>query len=204
MTEIRTEGQAEKPPEAQLETQKARTGIQAVFIDRDGTIGGTGHFVHPKDFVLFDGAKEAIARIKQAGIKVLAFTNQHRISRGQATIEEFKLQFEQFGFDDAFICPHSDSHQCQCKKPKTGMLLEAADKYGLDLSKCVVIGDVGDTDMLAADQVCAMKVMVKTGWGMPSLTDYRHKWQNVEPDYIAETINDAVDWILKEVNGNEI
>lgn len=48
--------------------------IQAAFIDRDGTIGGTGHFVHPTEFSLFDGAQGAIDMLKQAGIKVFAFT----------------------------------------------------------------------------------------------------------------------------------
>lgn len=76
-------------------------GIQAAFIDRDGTIGGTGHFVHPTEFNLFDGAQGAIDMLKQAGIKVFAFTNQHRISRGQAKLEEFRTQFEQYGFDGA-------------------------------------------------------------------------------------------------------
>ncbi|CAH1211543.1 Histidine biosynthesis bifunctional protein HisB [Paenibacillus sp. JJ-223] len=174
-------------------------GIQAAFIDRDGTIGGTGHFVHPTEFSLFDGAQGAINMLKQAGIKVFAFTNQHRISRGQAKLEEFRTQFEQYGFDDAFICPHGAQDQCDCKKPKPGMLKEAAVKYGLDLSKCVVIGDVGDTDMLAAHAVGAIKVLVKTGWGESSLLEYRHRWNEVEPDYIAENIHDAAAWILRSL-----
>ncbi|MFC5986914.1 HAD-IIIA family hydrolase [Marinicrinis lubricantis] len=171
------------------------TKIQAVFIDRDGTIGGTGHFIHPRDFHLYEGAQEAINRLKQAGLKVYAFTNQHRISRGEATIEQFKEQFEQFGFDDAFICPHGDADDCTCKKPKPCMLFEASQKYGLELNRCIVIGDVGSTDMLAANAVGAIKVLVRTGWGESSLTTYRHNWKEVEPDYIAEHIRDAASWI---------
>lgn len=74
----------------------------AVFMDRDGTIGGTGHFIHPRDFTLFEGAQEAINELKAVGLKVFAFTNQHRISSGQATIEDFRIQFNEFGFDDSF------------------------------------------------------------------------------------------------------
>lgn len=125
----------------------------AVFIDRDGTIGGTGHFIHPKDFTLYEGAQDAINELKEAGLKVFAFTNQHRISRGAATAEEFRAQFDNYGFDDSFICPHEHDENCECRKPRTGMLLAAAAKYGLDLSRCVVIGDVGDTDLLAAHTV---------------------------------------------------
>lgn len=170
--------------------------IQAVFIDRDGTIGGTGHFIHPNDFQLFDGVAEAIEKLRQAGIKIFAFTNQHRISRNQATKEEFAQQFKDFGFDDWFICPHSDNDACLCKKPKPGMLLEAAQRYSLDLSKCVVIGDVGSTDMLAAHAVGAMKILVKTGWGNDSLLKYRDKWAEARPDYVADDFIKAVDWIL--------
>ena len=171
-------------------------GFQAVFMDRDGTIGGTGHFIHPKDFTLFDGAQEAIYELKAAGLKVFAFTNQHRIAAGQAAIDDFRKQFAEFGFDDSFICPHAGHESCDCRKPKPGLLHQAAAKYGLDLTRCVVIGDVGSTDMLAAHAVGAKKVLVKTGWGEGSLTEYRSAWLETSPDYIAENINDAVKWIL--------
>lgn len=72
--------------------QKQSLEIQAVFIDRDGTIGGTGHFIHPKDFVLFPNAREAIRLLKNNGLPVFAFTNQYRISRGEASIQEFEEQ----------------------------------------------------------------------------------------------------------------
>lgn len=102
--------------------------LQAVFIDRDGTIGGTGHFIHPKEFSLYEGAQEAIHDLKASGLKVFAFTNQHRISRGQASIDDFRKQFQEYGFDDSFICPHGSDDLCDCRKPNPGMLLEAAAK----------------------------------------------------------------------------
>jgi HAD superfamily hydrolase (TIGR01662 family) len=168
--------------------------VQAVFIDRDGTIGGTGHFIHPRDFELYPNAQEAITLLKQNGMKVFALTNQHRISRGQATVREFEQQFQEYGFDQAYICPHEE--QCGCRKPKPGMLHQAAEQHGLDLTMCIVIGDVGDTDMLAAHAVGATKIMVRTGWGESSLTKFRDKWAQTEPDYIAADILDAVHWII--------
>lgn len=172
---------------------KPSANIQAVFIDRDGTIGGTGHFIHPNAFKLYDGAQEAIHLLQQTGLKLFAFTNQYRISRGEATIQEFEQQFKQFGFDQAYICPHEE--ECTCRKPKPGMLLQAAAQHHLDLTKCIVIGDVGDTDMLAAQAVGARKIIVRTGWGEASLTTYRNKWLEAEPDYIADDILDAAKWI---------
>ncbi len=174
---------------------EGKLDIQAVFMDRDGTIGGTGHFIHPRDFALYPMAREAIDLLKANGIPVFAVTNQYRISRGEATVADFEEQFRQFGFDQAYICPHEET--CNCRKPKPGMLLDAARQHGLDLTKCVVIGDVGDTDMLAAHAVGATKILVRTGWGEGSLTKFRTKWAETEPDFIANDVLHAVHWILQ-------
>ncbi|MET3697587.1 histidinol-phosphate phosphatase family protein/HAD superfamily hydrolase (TIGR01662 family) [Bacillus oleivorans] len=174
--------------------------IQAVFVDRDGTIGGTGHFIHPKDFSLYPFSMEALKLLKNQNIKMFAFTNQNRISKNQATIREFQEQFQSFGFDDAFICPHGQDAECKCRKPKPGLLIEASQKYNLDLSKCAVIGDVGSTDMLAAHAVGAMKILVQTGWGKGSLSEYRYTWAEVEPDYVAENLLEAVRWLNHLIN----
>ncbi|MNC47111.1 D-glycero-beta-D-manno-heptose-1,7-bisphosphate 7-phosphatase [compost metagenome] len=141
-------------------------------------------------------AQEALDLLKSNGIRIFAITNQYRISRGEATVQEFEAQFMQFGFDQAYICPHEE--ECNCRKPKPGMLLEAARHHSLDLTKCAVIGDVGSTDMLAAHAVGALKILVRTGWGESSLTEYREQWSETEPDYIADDILDAVHWILEK------
>ena len=172
--------------------------IQAVFLDRDGTIGGTGHFVHPNDFQLYPNSAAALRLLREAGLLVFAFTNQHRIAQGQASVEQFEQQFASYGFHRAYICPHEANDECECRKPLPGMLLQAAADYRVDLTRCVVIGDVGDTDMLAANAVGAMKVIVKTGWGSGSLGPYRERWAGVEPDYVAEDVMDAAEWILRQ------
>lgn len=170
--------------------------FEAVFIDRDGTIGGTGHFIHPKHFVPYPYSLEAIAMLKRAGLKLFAFTNQHRISRGEASEEDFLQEFSGYGFDGAYICPHTPEHKCECHKPSPGMLLRASRDHGLDLTKCVVIGDVGSTDMLAAAAAGATKIIVRTGWGEGSLGPYRDSWAQTEPDFVAADLLDAANWIL--------
>ena len=170
--------------------------IEAVFIDRDGTIGGTGHFIHPNNFTPYPFSKDAFQLLQEYNIKIFGFTNQHRISRNEATIQEFQEEFTNYGFDDAFICPHSESDNCTCHKPKAGMLLEAARIHNLELKNCVVIGDVGSTDMLAAHSVGALKILVLTGWGEDSLHQYRDSWKEVKPDYIAKNLFEAVKWLL--------
>ncbi|WP_248924051.1 HAD-IIIA family hydrolase [Paenibacillus hamazuiensis] len=171
--------------------------LQAVFVDRDGTIGGTGRFIHPRDFELYPFSLEALRLLKSHGIKVFAFTNQHNVAKGLATETEFARQFESYGFDASYICPHEPEEGCECHKPRTGLLLGAAAEHGLDLSRCAVIGDVGSTDMLAAAAVGAVKVLVMTGWGKSSLETYRHKWYDqAPPDFVAADFLDAATWLV--------
>lgn len=172
--------------------------IQAVFVDRDGTLGGTGHFIHPRDFELFPSTLEALQLLKEHGVKVIALTNQHNISKGLATELDFQKEFEKYGFDAAYICPHEPEHCCECHKPRPGMLQKAASDYELDLTNCVVVGDVGSTDMLAAAAVGAKRILVQTGWGKESLEKYRHKWyEQATPDFIAKDLLAAAKWIIR-------
>ncbi|WP_047982466.1 HAD-IIIA family hydrolase [Ornithinibacillus contaminans] len=173
--------------------------IEAVFLDRDGTIGGDGHFKHPRDFELYPYSAEAFRILREKGLKLFSFTNQHRIGRGEVSINDFKKEFNSYGFDDVFICPHRMEENCDCRKPKPGMLRNAAQSYDLKLENCIVIGDVGSTDMLAAEAVGAIKILVRTGWGNGSLHEYRHTWSEVDPDYIAEDLLDAVKWITEKL-----
>ncbi|MFD1954408.1 HAD-IIIA family hydrolase [Paenibacillus thailandensis] len=171
--------------------------IQAVFVDRDGTLGGTGHFIHPRDFQLYPSSLEALRLMKESGMRILAFTNQHNISKGKATELDFLKEFESYGFDAAYICPHEPEEGCNCHKPRPGMLLKAASEFNLDLTRCAVIGDVGSTDMLAAAAVGARRVLVETGWGKPSLEKYRDKWyEQAAPHYIAKDLPDAARWLI--------
>lgn len=173
-----------------------QNNIQAVFIDRDGTIGGDTSIIYPGAFNLYYFAEEAIRILKETNIKIFAFTNQPGISSGEATEDEFIRELSIFGMDKAYICPHSEEQRCECRKPKPGMLFKAAKEFDLDLSRCVVIGDRW-SDMLAAKKAGTKKVLVLTGAGKESLEKYRNKWLEAEPDYIAADILEGVKWILK-------
>lgn len=171
--------------------------LQAVFIDRDGTIGGTDDVIYPGEFELFPFAKEAITVLKEKGIKIFSFTNQPGISRGEASVEDFISELRRFGFDYIYICPHQDGQGCKCRKPGIELLENAADKHNLDLKQCVVIGDRW-SDMLAAARVGAVKILVLTGAGKDALGRYRDKWAEYEPDYVADNILDAVRWMQEQ------
>lgn len=117
--------------------------IQAVFIERDGTMGGGNDTaIYPGEFELFPGVKESIRDLKEAGILTLSFTNQPGIAKGEATIEDFEKELKNFGIDKVFLCPHQHNTGWQCRKPSPGILLKAADENDLDLRKCAVSSEI--------------------------------------------------------------
>jgi histidinol-phosphate phosphatase family protein len=169
--------------------------IDAVFIDRDGTIGGDCSVTYPGVFRLYPLAKEAIKILKGLGIKIFAFTNQPGISRGESTEYDFEKELFEFGFDKAYICPHRPEEQCSCRKPNHELLVKASREYNIDLKRCAVIGDRW-SDMLAGHNAGTKKILVMTGAGNEALGKYRNKWAHVQPDFIAENVLEAVLWLL--------
>jgi histidinol-phosphate phosphatase family protein len=174
--------------------------IQAIFIDRDGTIGGGAEGVeYPGELRLYSNVLTSIGLLKEAGKLVFSFTNQPGISKGLATITSFENELVDFGFDKVYLCPHEHGEGCKCRKPSIGMLTKAASEYALSLKKCVVIGDRW-TDMLAAEEAGCIKILVKTGAGMESYLKYKNheyfgRWAEVKVNYIAEDFEDAVKWL---------
>ncbi|WP_113929153.1 HAD-IIIA family hydrolase [Bacillus sp. P14.5] len=181
--------------------------MRAVFLDRDGTIGGTGGGMHPDEFTLYDFSPQSIKSLNQSGLKVFLFTNKTRVGRGYFSEEQLLNGFERIKselkshsafLDDIFYCPHKPDDGCTCQKPRIGLLMEAQRKYNLRLEQCYIVGDTGSSDMIAANTAGARKVLVKTGWGMNSLTTHRHTWEGVQPDFIAEDLVGAVNWIVND------
>lgn len=135
---------------------------KAIFLDRDGTINKYVGFLRDiNDFELISGASEAIRKINESGYLAIVVTNQPVVARGDVTIKELddiheKLETE-LGKSGAYIdaiyyCPHHPDKgfegeipelkiECDCRKPKPGMLLRAAEDYNIDLSKSFMIGD---------------------------------------------------------------
>lgn len=153
---------------------------RAIFLDRDGTINKyVGFLKHIDEFELIDGVAEAIRMINRSGYLAIVVTNQPVIARGEVTLEELteihnKMEtlLGQCGayVDDIFCCPHHPHKgydgerpeykmECGCRKPKPGMLLQAAEKYNIDLAQSWMIGD-GENDIMAGKNagcgVCAL------------------------------------------------
>jgi D,D-heptose 1,7-bisphosphate phosphatase len=189
------------PPQT-LEPPKTR----AIFLDRDGTLGGLGGFCHPDEFEFYDFTFKAIKLINQAGFKAVVITNQSRIAKGQITssqvqnsIDRLNSSLEQNGakLDAWFICPHQRIDNCNCKKPKPCLFLQAAQELEIDLQNSFMIGDHGENHMLAAVSIGCKPVLVLTGWGRGSNNEFRHTWDSIEPAFVAKNLLEAVKWILE-------
>lgn len=142
---------------------------KAMFLDRDGTINKyVGFLRNIDDFELIDGVSEAIKKINASGYLAIVVTNQPVIARGEVTFQELEeihnkmetlLGKEGAYLDAIYYCPHHPHKgyegerpklkiECDCRKPKPGMLLKAAEDYNIDLSQSWMIGD-GENDVKA-------------------------------------------------------
>ena len=171
--------------------------VQAVFIDRDGTIGGNDDVTLPDHFVLYPFSNEAFDLLKQNKVKLFAFTNQPDISRGLCSDQQFITELTGFGFDDVYLCPQQPDEKCKCRKPSKYLLEKAVKEHNLSLSDCAVIGDRW-SDMLAGITAGTKTILVRTGAGQDALNKDQDKWNRDDADYIAENLLDAVNWILNK------
>ena len=168
----------------------------AIFFDRDGVLnkplvdGPPPQFPRRfEDFHLYEGLAADLQRLKNAGYLLIVITNQPELARGLLNPTELQKMHDylltELPLDDLCMCPHDDHHLCSCRKPKPGMLLEAAKKWNLDLKKSVMIGDTWK-DMEAGK-----------GAGCTTCLLERIYNQRVEADIKAATMSAAIDKILR-------
>lgn len=184
---------------------------KAIFLDRDGTINEYVGFLRDIDsFKLLPVVVEAIAKINASSYLTIVATNQPVIARGEVTFQELdeihKKMETELGkggayLDDIFFCPHHPDKgyqgevvdlktDCDCRKPKIGMLIEAAERYNIDLSNSWYIGDT-TTDIQTGKNAGMRTILVQTG---EAGQDGKYDSQ---PDYIAENLLAAVTHILE-------
>ncbi len=188
-----------------------------VFLDRDGTLNQEiGYIQDTADLKLIPGAAAAVRQLNAASIAVILVTNQTGAARGyypeqhiralNTRLEEL-LQSGDAYLDAVYYCPHLKegsvpewSIDCFCRKPAPGMIDRAfAEHPQLDRLRAYVVGDKATDVELARN--CKLKaVLVTTGYGHQVLKG-TYQWQ-VEPDFIAQEIRYAIDWILDDLKSN--
>lgn len=150
------------------------------------------------------GSAEAIRRLNESGYPVIVVTNQSGVGRGYfpeslvQSVHELMIQrlAEQGArLDGIYYCPHVSTDNCDCRKPKIGMLTRAAKEHDLDLQRSFVVGDrYGDVQLARRAGCCS--IFVRTGYGEGELLWNAPTW-SVQPDFVAANLGDAVNWILQ-------
>lgn len=182
----------------------------AIFLDRDGTLNAPVGFVnHVSLFKLFPWSVEAIRLINRSGFLAVLVTNQGGIARGLYSEELLtevhgRLQAELAAagarLDSIYYCPHYPHGEgpyridCECRKPKAGMLRRAAQELSVDLAGSFVVGDTY-SDLETAWSVGARAFLVLTGFGRGNYEHNRHRWPR-QPDHVAENLFEAVSEIV--------
>lgn len=187
-----------------VQAKNLRSKQRAIFLDRDGTLNKYVGFLRNTDeFELVSGAAEAVKLINTSGCLAIVATNQPVIARGEITFDELAeihnkmetlLGHEGAYLDGIYFCPHHPHKgyegevpelkiECECRKPKAGMLLKAAEDFNIDLSQSWMIGD-GENDILAGKAAgCRTALIGNESFGQ---------------DITAETLTEAVKLILKQ------
>ena len=177
------------------------TRARAVFLDRDGVLNRTivrAGVTHPPDtlaeFELLPGVPEALAQLEQAGFKLVVVTNQPDVARGiqkRETVEAMNdLLRRTLPILDVLACYHDNANDCVCRKPKPGMLLEAARRFALDPAQSYMIGD-RYSDVLAGQSAgCRASILIETPYS---------SCERCAPDHVADDLSDAVVWILQQI-----
>ena len=188
-----------------------------VFLDRDGTLNVEAGYIRKlEDLRLIDGAAQSVRSLNKAGVAAILVTNQSGAARqyySQSHIQNLhkRLQLllaEHDAFLDAiYYCPHLPdgidpelTMICHCRKPAPGLVDLAFEEHPeLNRQLSFVVGDK-PSDVELAINCQSKSILVKTGYGEDSLQTL--KVNKVQPDFVAEDIRQAVDWILKRLAGS--
>lgn len=173
---------------------------RAVFLDRDGVLNKpiirSGKPYPPasvREIVVTANAAASLERLKSCGFLLVVVSNQPDVRRGTCSRDDVeqihRFLSEQLPLDDFLVCYHDDEDRCNCRKPLPGLLLEAADKYALELKLSYLIGDRW-RDIDAGTAAGCRTILIDH--------HYRERPPTSLPDIRVSSLPLAVDWILNQ------
>ncbi len=177
----------------------------AVFLDRDGVLNEERSYIFDaKDLVIYNYAWDCVEKLHKAGYLAIVISNQSGVARGYFTEEDVRaindIVLNETAVDDIFYCPHyaggsvpEYSIDCECRKPKTGLIDRACQKYDIDLSRSFMIGD-RESDIQTGTNAGLTTILVRTGYGA------EEEKKGLKPDYICNDLRDAVGVCIERVN----
>ncbi|MFL6244855.1 MAG: D-glycero-alpha-D-manno-heptose-1,7-bisphosphate 7-phosphatase [Thermoanaerobaculia bacterium] len=187
----------------------------AVFLDRDGVLVEDEGLLAPVTLRLLPGVPKALARLQRAGFALVVITNQPIVARGLArevdverAHEEIRTRIEDAGgprLEHFYYCPHHPRAtlepyrvDCECRKPKPGLLRRAAAELDLDLTRAYMVGD-RISDVAAGAAAGCRTILVETGRHLdPPIETITPIDRTLRADSICADLPAAVDWILRQ------
>lgn len=199
-----------------MDTIDRSAAQRAVFLDRDGVIVPDEGLLADRTRVrLLDGVAEPLGRLASAGFSLIVVTNQPIVARGDALESDviaindaIRRRIEEAGgpnIEHFYFCPHHPSANiavyradCDCRKPKPGLLLRAASELGIDLARSFMVGD-RITDIMAGAAAGCRTVQVLSGRHLdPPIETSVAIDGSVEPDIVCADLAAAAEWILAQ------
>jgi len=177
-----------------------------VFLDRDGVINEerSDYVKSWQEFRFLPGALEALSSLTEVGFRLFVITNQSAIGRGLVSAADVReihrrmiVEIERAGgrIAQTYCCPHTPEQDCECRKPRPGLLVRAARECGLELTRCYLIGDK-PTDIAAGEAVGCQCVLVPSGLeGRP--TECGTVSLHRGGAHVCEDIGEAAAWIIQ-------
>jgi len=165
---------------------------KVIFLDRDGVINKEKNYLYKiEDFQFIDGVFDSLYYLTSLGYKLIIVSNQSGIGRGFYSINQFnklnewmleKFSRNNISFLDVLICPHTDEDNCNCRKPKPGLIIDSAKKYEIDLLDSFLIGD-SERDIIAAKKSgIKTTILVRSG--------HKIDEKNTQANFVIDSIKD--------------
>ncbi len=177
---------------------------KAVFLDRDGTINeDPGYLNDPERLKLLPGVAESLGRLKKAGFRLVVISNQSGVNRGlipDGVLEKVHARLNELlaaagGQIDRFeFCVHRPDEECECRKPKPRLILDATQALGIELGRSFMVGDKLSDLQAGRSSGCRASLLVRTGDGAKT----EREGGNAVADFIADSLPAATDWILSQ------
>ena len=182
---------------------------KVVFLDRDGVINrdSPDYIKSVSEFEFLPGSVSAIQHLTVNGFTTIVITNQSAVNRKMISRRDLEaihtlmiagVESKGGKITDIFFCPHTPDDDCDCRKPEPGLIFQAQMRYGIDLSKAVMVGDSAKDIECARNAGCGHAVLVRTGNGIRAEKTLAEK--KIFPDHVAEDLYEATAWILDRVH----
>lgn len=185
-------------------------GTPVLILDRDGVIVREAHYLaDPDRLQVLPGALQAMRRARAAGYRLLGVSNQSGLGRGLFTVDDLArvmlrldgiLDAAGAGFHGFYYCPHLPQDGCACRKPGTGLLMEAGIMPALDVRRSWMVGDKA-TDVALGRNLGLGSILVRTGYGAQAEVAVTQRWAGDPAVRVAADLAAAVDIVLAGSGG---